>query len=50
MADMARRRTPEEIRWLKERGAFDPGVTSIRIGGFSKERKHVPWDEEKASQ
>lgn len=46
MTPMPRKKSPAEIRRLKELGAFDPGVTSIRIGGFSKERKHVPWDEE----
>lgn len=43
---MPRKRTPEEIKRLKELGAFDVGVTTIRIGGLSKERKHVFWDRE----
>lgn len=44
--NMPRKRTPEEVRRLKERGLFDPGTTYIRVGGFSKEPKHRFWDRE----
>lgn len=43
---MTRKRTPEEVRRLKELGAFDVGRTYIRMGGFSRIPKYKPWDEE----